>query len=394
MVLRTSALVLLSLSSAVVVSAQTPPAAIAAPAIRSPEVATDGRVTFRIAAPNAAAVTVAIEGAKPRPMQKDPNGVWTLTTDPLDPDFYGYSFSVDGARVFDSANPGLVPNLLNPKSLLHVPGDRSLPWETADVPHGTVHHHVYASKIGGDNRDLFVYTPPGYDGSSATRYPVLYLLHGFSDDASAWTAVGFANIILDNLIARGAARPMIVAMPLGYGAPEIVRMAPRTEAAGNKNVERFADMMLSEIIPQVERSYKAATDRGSRAIAGLSMGGNESLFIGLNHPDRFAAVGGFSSGLRDGFEERFPHLTSGANAQLRTLWIACGTSDGLYDINRKFRDWLTTKQVRFTAVDTPGAHTWMVWRRNLAAFAPLLFQDRRGSETAGRDADRSRERER
>ena len=388
---RASAFALFSFASAVV-SAQTPPPAIAPPAIRSPEVAADGRVTFRIAAPNATAVAVGIEGSKPRPLQKEPNGVWTLTTDPLEPDFYGYSFSVDGARVFDSANAGLVPNLLNPRSLLHVPGDRSLPWELTDVPHGTLHHHVYASKIGGDNRDLFVYTPPGYDSSSATRYPVLYLLHGFSDDASAWTAVGFANIILDNLIARGTARSMIVVMPLGYGAPEIVRVTPRTEELTNKNVERFADMMISEIIPQVERSYRVATDRSSRAIAGLSMGGNESLVIGLNHLDRFSAVGAFSSGLREGFESRFPHLTSGANAQLRTLWIACGTSDGLFDINRRFRDWLTAKQVRFTAVDTPGAHTWMVWRRNLAAFAPLLFQGQRRSESAGREPSRSRER--
>jgi enterochelin esterase-like enzyme len=307
-------------------------------------------------------------------MQKDDKGVWSLTTEPLEPDFYGYSFNVDGARVFDSANSGLVPNLLNPRSLLHVPGDRSLPWEVNDVPHGTVHRHVYASPIGGDTRDLYVYTPPGYDAAASTRYPVLYLLHGFSDDASAWIAVGMANVILDNLITRGAARPMIVVMPLGYGAPEIVRTAPRDEAITNSNVDRFGDMMLSEIIPQVERSYRASTDRSSRAIAGLSMGGGEALVIGLNHPDRFAAVGGFSSGLREGFESRFPHLTPSAHAQLPTLWIACGTSDGLFDVNRQFRDWLTGKQVRLTAVDTPGAHTWMVWRRNLAAFAPLLFK--------------------
>ena len=275
------ALILMTTSA---VSAQPPAApAIAPPAIRSPEVAADGRVTFRIAAKNAAAVTVGIEGSPPRPMQKDGHGVWTLTTEPLEPDYYGYSFNVDGARVFDSANPGLVPNLLNPKSLLHVPGNRSAPWEIKDVPHGTVHRHVYTSPIGGDSRDIFVYTPPGYDASAATRYPVLYLLHGFSDDASAWSAVGFANIILDNLIATGAARPMMVAMPLGYGAPEIVRTVPRDEAIANGNVDRFSDMMMAEIIPLVERLYKAAPDRESRAIAGLSMGGGEALFVGLNH---------------------------------------------------------------------------------------------------------------
>jgi enterochelin esterase family protein len=371
--LHTLPILLLS-AAATALSAQPPAAPIAPPAIRSPEVAADRRVTFRIAARNATAVSVGIEGSPSRPMQKDDKGVWSLTTESLEPDFYGYSFNVDGARVFDSANPGLVPNLLNPRSLLHVPGDPSLPWEIGNVPHGTVHRHVYASPIGGDTRDLYVYTPPGYDAAAATRYPVLYLLHGFSDDASGWTAVGMANVILDNLIAHGAARPMIVAMPLGYGAPEVVHMSPRTDALGEKNIDRFSDMMISEIIPLVERSYKTATDRGSRAIAGLSMGGGEALVVGLNHLDRFAAVAGFSSAVREPFESRFPHLTSAASDHLRTLWIACGTSDGLFEGNRKLRDWLTAKQVRVTAIDTPGAHTWMVWRRNLAAFAPLLFK--------------------
>jgi enterochelin esterase-like enzyme len=347
---------------------------LAPPALRSPDVGHDRRVTFRIAAPNAKAVTVAVEGSLPVPMQKDEKGIWTLTTDPLEPDYYGYSFSVDGSRVFDSANAGLVPNLLNPRSLLHVPGDPQLVWELNDVPHGTVHRHVYQSSLGGDTRDLFVYTPPGYDAAAATRYPVLYLLHGFSDDASAWTAVGMTNVILDNLIASGAARPMLVAMPLGYGAVDILHAADRTEALGLKNMERFKAMMLSEVIPYIERSYRASTDRGSRAIAGLSMGGSESLFVGLNHLDTFGAVGAFSSGLRDGFEGLFPALTASATAHLRTFWIACGTSDRLVDINRKFKSWLASKQVRFTDIETPGAHTWMVWRRNLAAFAPLLFR--------------------
>jgi enterochelin esterase family protein len=166
---------------------------------------------------------------------------------------------------------------------------------------------------------------------------------------------------------------MIVAMPLGYGTPDIVRM-PARESLGAANVDRFNDMMFAEIIPLVERSYRAATDQKSRAIAGLSMGGNEALVVGLNHTDRFSAVGGFSSAVRDDVEQRFPHLTASANAQLRTLWIACGTSDGLIEPNRAFRKWLTAKQIAFTPIETPGAHTWMVWRRNLVAFAPLLFK--------------------
>ncbi len=286
---------------------------------------------------------------------------------------HGYSFNVDGARVFDSANPGLVPNLLNPRSPLHVPGDPSLPWEIGGAPHGTVHRHVHASPIAGDTRGLYVHTPPGYDAAAGTRYPVLHLLHGFSDDAGAWTAAGMAHIILDNLIAHGAARPMIVAMPLGYGAPDVVRMSPRTDALGEKSIDRFSDVMISAIIPQVERSYRTATDRRSRAIAGVSMGG-EALVVGLNHLDRFAAAGAFSSAMREPFDSRFLHLTSAANDHLRTLWVVCGTSDGLFEGNRKLRDWLTANHVRVAPIDAPGAHTWMVRRRNLAASAPLLFR--------------------
>jgi enterochelin esterase-like enzyme len=256
-----------------------------------------------------------------------------------------------------------------------VPGPAAAdPWETSDVPHGIVHRHIYRSPIGSDTRDLYVYTPPGYDASAGHRYPVLYLLHGFSDDASAWQSMGMANLILDNLIARGAAQPMLLVMPLGYGIPGILNAAERTPGMGAKSQERFGEMMFSEIIPLVERSYRVDADRRGRAIAGLSMGGSEALTIGLNHLDMFGAVGGFSSGLRDEFEHQFPNLSSQANDMLRPLWIACGTSDRLIDINRKFKAWLASKQIRLTGVETEGGHTWEVWRRNLAAFAPLLFQ--------------------
>jgi enterochelin esterase-like enzyme len=247
------------------------------------------------------------------------------------------------------------------------------PWEVSDVAHGVVHRHLYKSQIGGDTRDLYVYTPPGYDASAVRRYPVLYLLHGFSDDASAWTEMGMANLILDNLIARGAAEPMLVVMPLGYGIPAILDSAERTPGMGAKNQERFGEMMFAEIIPLVERSYRGGGDRQARAIAGLSMGGSEALAIGLNHLDVFGAVGGFSSGLREGFDQQFPNLTSRANDTLQTLWIACGTSDRLIEVNRKFKAWLDSKQIKFTGVETEGAHTWEVWRRNLTAFVPLLF---------------------
>jgi len=344
----------------------------------SPEVHSDSRVTFRFRAPNAKKVLLAREGTEPLPMQKDQQGVWSITTDPLEADFYGYSFEADGARLIDPSNPLLKPNLLNTQSMVHVPGSAALLWEINDVPHGAIHHHFYRSGIVGDDRDFYVYTPPAYNPKAKKPYPALYLLHGFSDDASAWTAVGRAHVILDNLISRGKAKPMIVVMPLGYGAPEIVSHgfgAFHDASLRQRNFQKFRDALLNEVIPQVEGAYRVSRDRKLRAVAGLSMGGAESLLAGLNALDHFAWIGAFSSGgLSENFGADFPALDSKANKQLRLLWIACGTEDHLIDMNRKFRAWLTSKDIQHTDIETPGAHTWMVWRRNLASFASLLFQ--------------------
>ena len=178
-------------------------------------------MTFQFLAPNAQEVKLSREGTEPVAMQKDDQGVWSVTTAPLAPDYYGYSIIVDGVRSLDPYNHGLVPNLISPGNYVHVPGP-SLSWEVNDVPRGEVHHHFYKSTVADDQRDFYVYTPPGYDPTASKTYPVLYLLHGYSDDASGWTAVGRANVILDNLIAQGKTKPMIVVMPLGYGTMEIV----------------------------------------------------------------------------------------------------------------------------------------------------------------------------
>ena len=349
------------------------------PPVNSPEVQADNHVTFRLRAPNAKEVLLNIEGAKQSPMQKDEQGVWSIAIGPLQPDFYGYSFLVDGVHTIDPVNSLLKPNLIRTQNMVHVSGP-SLPWEIGDVPHGVVHHHFYRSKVVGDDRDFFVYTPAGYDPSAKLSYPVLYLLHGFSDDASGWTAVGRANVILDNLIAQGKAKPMIIVMTLGYGAPEIVSAGfagfDHSELR-QQNFDRFTEALLTEVMPQVEAAYRVSKDRNLHAIAGLSMGGSESLFTGLNHLDQFSWIGAFSSGgLTDKFDEEFPGLDASANKKLRLLWIACGTDDHLIDINRKLRGWLKSKGVRPTELETSGAHTWMVWRRNLAEFASLLFQNK------------------
>jgi enterochelin esterase-like enzyme len=358
--------------SEVVVLAQAPQPLV------SPEVHADRRVTFRVRAPNAREVLLDREGAARQAMRKDDQGVWSVTTESLEPDLYGYSFVADGVSLLDPSNPSMKPNLLNQSNLVHVPGPASLPWEVTDVPRGTIHHHFYKSAAIGASSDFFVYTPPGYDPRASMIYPVFYLLHGFSDDASAWTAVGRANVILDNLIAQRKAKPMLVVMPLGYGALEIVSRVGhgfRDAALRRRSFEQFRTALLTEIIPDVEKTYRVSTERGARAIAGLSMGGAESLFVGLNALDRFAWIGAFSSGglPDDGFSATFPAIDSRANAQLGLLWIACGTDDRLMDGSRKMRDWLTSKGVKHVGIETPGGHTWMVWRRNLASFVPLLF---------------------
>jgi len=261
------------------------------PALVTPEVHADNSVTFRFRAPNAQEVKLELEGAEPVAMQKDEAGVWSVTTPPLPPDYYGYSIIIDGVRMLDPYNHLLVPNLLTPGNAVHVPGPAVLPWEVNDVPHGVVHHHFYKSVVADDERDYYVYTPADYDAAAKRTYPVLYLLHGFSDDASGWTAVGHANVILDNLIEQGKAKPMIVVMPLGYGTMEMIHLGwgawSHTDVR-DRNFAKFREALLTEVMPQVESEYRVAKDRNLRAIAGLSMGGSESLLTGLNNLDKFA----------------------------------------------------------------------------------------------------------
>ncbi|MBV8896720.1 MAG: esterase family protein, partial [Acidobacteriaceae bacterium] len=327
------------------------------PRLNSPEVASDGRVTFRFRDANAQKVTVNIAGAtQPLFMVKDADGIWSATSETMRPDLYSYTFNADGVTLLDPSNSALVPNLLNPSSVLHVSGSSAQPWEQTDIPHGEIHHHFYRSAIIGDNRDFFVYTPPGYNPRANTRYPVLYLLHGYSDDASAWTAVGHANLIVDSLIAAAQVKPMIIVMPLGYGEPAIVHPAPGSGSPFSnpgmreKNYSNFRAALIDEVIPMVEKNYSVTASRDARAIAGLSMGGSESLLTGLNRLDTFAWVASFSAGgLGDDLAVNFPQLSASANDKLHLLWIACGTEDRLITPNRNLVQWLKSKDIRVTA---------------------------------------------
>jgi enterochelin esterase family protein len=342
--------------------------------VRSPEVQPDGRVTFRLDAPNAHDVILRFELDAPVPMRKDAQGVWSATTGAHAPDFYVYSFRVDGVPVLDPANPRMKYNLVASQSEVHVPGPAALPWEINDVPHGVVHRHYFRSAVVGDQRDFLVYTPPGYDPAAKTPYPVLYLLHGFSDDATAWSTVGRANVILDNLIARGQATPMLVVMPLGYGRWDILEGGydrKRPDELWNDNDRVFGESLLREVIPQVESRYRVSSDREARAIAGLSMGGSQSLKIGLGHLDRFAWIGAFSAG---GAPTNLADLGPATNAQLRLLWFATGREDKNLATNERFDQALTARGVNHIWRPLPGAHNFLFWRRNLAEFVPLLFR--------------------
>lgn len=357
------------------------PAQITVPA--TPQVHTDRRVSFFLPDPGAREVQLSLSGfAHPMTMKESSPGLWSITVGPLQPEIYSYSFIVDGIHRLDPSNTHIVPNLLWTSNLFEVPGPAPELWDVQNVPHGVIHQHFYKSSIAGDQRDYYVYIPPGYNPRAKQKYPVLYLLHGYSDDASAWTAVGRANVILDNLIAAGKVQPMIVVMPLGYGAPKIVAN-PSYDNIGlrEKNFRLFTETLLQEVIPQVESEYNVKADRADRAIAGLSMGGAESLLTGLNHLNDFAWIGSFSAGgLNQNFAAEFPTLDAVTAQKIRLLWVACGSNDRYVDspplitVNRNLAAWFRSKDIPVTFVETPGMHEWPVWRNNLIHFAPLLFR--------------------
>jgi enterochelin esterase-like enzyme len=355
-------------------------AAAQQPALNSHEVNADRSVTFRYYGPTARKVTIGLDYDHHRvALTRGAGGVWTLTTLPLQPALHTYGLQVDGTPILDPLNPSVDPNYTFLANEVTVPGPPQ-PWDPADVPHGAVHHHLYSTAVilglPGNVEDYYVYTPPGYDARAGRLYPVLYLLHGWSAAADSWSHEGKANLILDNLIAQGQAVPMIVVMPLGYGDLTFVTGGFGQwddEAAVGRNLRLFSSALLTEIVPQVEAGYRVSATREDRAIAGLSMGGGESLVLGLDHPDTFAWIGGFSSALPQGnFERMFPNLKPGRAPRL--LWVACGVQDDLIEPNRRCVAWLRTQALRPVAIETPGIHNWPVWRDDLIQFAPLLFR--------------------
>ncbi len=347
------------------------------------EIHPDHSVTFHYKDDTATSVLLGLEGiSKPVPMSRDASGIWTYTTKPLAPEIYGYHFEVDGQPRLDLANVNITPNLVNLSNLITIPGDAPQLWDDTDVPHGTLHHHHYTTStavgLPRNDNDYYVYTPPGYNPAAKQPYPVLYLLHGWSDGAVGWSAVGQANYIFDNLLAQGKIKPMVVVMPFGYGDLSFVHSGFgiwRDPVPVAHNTALFTQTLLTEVMPRIESEYNVSKDREGRAIAGLSMGGLESLSTGLTHTEKFAWIGGFSSAIHNLDYPTQMATLNPKSANLRLLWIACGTEDTLIVPNRKFVDFLKAKNLPVTQIETPGLHVWMVWRDNLAHFAPLLFQN-------------------
>lgn len=344
--------------------------------LKSPEVAADRHVTFRIYAPKASEVTLTGDwlGTAPPPnLVRDERGVWSVMLGPFEPSIYIYSFTVDGVAIPDPINPRIKLRAKTSASMVEVKDDTPVFWEPHDVPHGTVEINWEKSKaIHDETRAIWIYTPPDY-AKTTRRYPVLYLLHGSNDTAAGWTMVGNANFILDNLIAGNTAVPMIVVMPFGHATP----FGEPVPAGGVANDALFEDYLLKDVIPTVEARYRVAPGRQNRAIAGLSMGGGQSLKIGLGHLDLFSAVASFSGAVPADFETRFTavlHDSKGTNERLKTLWIGCGRQDSLFARSSNLADLLTKYQVKHVFYPTDGVHNYTVWKKYLAIYTPLLFR--------------------
>lgn len=364
------------------------------PPVVSPEVQADRKITLRIFAPRAETVRLNagdIPNQGPgATMKKGDNGVWEVTVGPVDPGAYRYTFLVDGVATVDPRNPATSESNSNVWSLVEVPGSEWM--DTKAVPHGAVAAVPYYSSVLSRFRRMHIYTPPGYEQGKG-RYPVFYLLHGAGDCDDSWTSVGRAGFILDNLIAAGKAVPMIVVMPAGHTRSFTFGGPP--PSGTRPPADEFEQEFMKDILPTVEKTYRVMTERKNRALAGLSMGGGQTLNLAIPNQEKFAYVGVFSSGLFNAFPFRRPgdntpppaagarspweeqHLAELDNAEwkkgLKLLWFSTGKDDFLLQMTHSTVDLL--KKHGFNAVyeESTGGHTWLNWRNYLITFAPQLF---------------------
>jgi enterochelin esterase family protein len=358
------------------------------PTGRFPEVTADRHVVFRIFAPQARAVrlfSTDIFGQEPKgELTKTDNGLWEITVGPIEPGAYRYNFNVDGVSVMDPGSASVSESLMNAWSMVYVPGADFM--ETKDVPHGAVASVTYYSKSLGKFRRMHVYTPPGYE-TNTQKYPIFYLLHGAGDSDDSWTSVGRAGFIIDNLIAAKKAKPMVIVMPAGHTEP-FRPLATRLQPPDFN--DDFVKDFVNDIMPYAETHYRVLRDRRRRAIAGLSMGGAHTLEIAIPHPDEFAYVGVFSSGIIGIVPLGFPvlpaanpsweqtHLAELDNAagkkDCKLFWFATGKDDFLLNTTKATVELFKKHGYSPVFQESAGAHTWTNWREYLNQFAPQLFQ--------------------
>jgi enterochelin esterase-like enzyme len=388
------ALLALRLSESTRAEEQPVAAASNVPGAQTPSMHSDRRVTFSLKAPDATSLQVAGGdglGMGPFPMTKGTDGTWTVTTPPGVPGFHYYWFVLNGVEVNDPASETYF-GYGKETSGIEVPETGADFYAIQNVPHGEVRAKWYLSKTTGEWRRAFVYTPPGYDDHSTTRYPVLILQHGSGENETGWTRQGRAQFILDNLIAAGKARPMIVVMDRGYAQPAGTRAPLPGPSGWLQNHTSFEDVVVHDLIPMIDASYRTVPDREHRAMAGLSMGGMQTLFITLEHLDLFAYIGSFSGSIipnirtANGTPQLFDPKTAygGAfsdparfNKRVKLLWLGVGTAEE-DDFRAQISGTVETLRkagVRLEYFESSGtAHEWQTWRRGLNDFAPRLFR--------------------
>lgn len=363
----------------------------------SPEIHDNNTVTFRFKAPKAVRVQLTgdflpvqknakFEAPGIVDLKEGQEGVWEYTTpEPLKPELYSYSFIVDGLRMNDPANVYLIRDVSTLTNVFIIGGDRADFYKVNPVPHGTVSRIWYDSPALGLERRMTVYTPAGYE-TSGKRYPVLYLLHGMGGDEEAWISLGRTAQILDNLIAQGKAKPMIVVMPNGNASQEA---APGESSRGMvpptmqlpKTMEGSYEQAFPEIVKFIDKNYRTIKSKSGRAIAGLSMGGFHSLHISKQYPDMFNYIGLFSAAIMPNKEVSSP-IYENMEGKLKVqfdknpalYWIAIGKTDFLYKANEEYRKLLDEKGYKYTYYESDEGHIWKNWRIYLTEFVPMLFR--------------------
>lgn len=358
------------------------------PFVNSPQVLADKKVTFRYLAPAAREVKLGGGqfGANQVPMTKDSIGIWSVTVGPVRPDIYPYSFTVDGVTVMDPANVEYFPNERFKASLVNIQGFSPLVHDTRDVPHGTVTMEYYPS-AQGTTGTVMVYTPPGYDKDRLKKFPVYYLISGTTDTEETFWKVGRTNLILDNLIAEGKARPMIIVMPYGNiearvaeqkGGAKPADPQARESTDAMARMRSFAEDLTKNVIPHIDKNYRTIPDKGNRAIGGFSRGGGQTLRTAFWNLDKFGWICCYSAYLPPAeMDNSFQNLVSNpdnTNKQLKLLWVSVGNEDFLYNDVAQFLNYLKSKKINYKSLITEGGHTWMNVKTYLTETAQLLFK--------------------